>query len=324
MAGGAEFILTGDTMTALVRKGNSHWLLHPQFLTAIDGVRQYTSQPTDDTQMFAGWLPYKTKRWPIASDKLAFKRFAKSTGLSVPDFAVDGKIDIGDVVIKRAISSFGDQIRGPFRSVTESPLDIAQGEYYERFTRGDLLKVWFWNGTPVCAERDKMPFVAGDGVSTLGQLIISRARYSRPYSPQDTGQLLHRCAPLLHYCGVTDATILSKGKRQLIEYRYGSDLMHPRNRRILDLRPEAREDWTHALDGIGRNLYTALPGDLRTNTLFTVDAILDSEQAIWLLEMNSNPTVHPLAYPDMMNSLLSQGAVQESPSPLPSRTPEQA
>jgi hypothetical protein len=48
---------------------------------------------------------------------------------------------------------------------------------------------------------------------------------------------------------------------------------------------------------MGLRLVEAIPPESRPQTLFTVDAVLDREQKLWVLEMNSNPTVHPLAYP---------------------------
>jgi D-alanine-D-alanine ligase-like ATP-grasp enzyme len=36
-----------------------------------------------------------------------------------------------------------------------------------------------------------------------------------------------------------------------------------------------------------------------------VDAIVDGEERIWTLEMNSNPAIHPYAYPVMLDSLFA-------------------
>ena len=304
----AEFILAGDSMQALVRKGNMHWRLRPQFLITIDGTRQYSSTPSDGPQMFAGWFPYETRRWRLASDKLAFKHFAQSAGFQVPDHDVSPTSQMTDVVVKRVASSFGTQVSGPYRTAQEHTIDPSTGEYYERFIFGDLVKIWFWNAEPICAEVDRMPYVMGDGVLNLRQQIIVRARYARNYSDEESRELVKSCAPLLKYYGVTEDTILPRGKEQRIEFRYGSDLMHPRNRRIVDLQSDPLESWAQPIPEIGKTLYGAIPGDLRQHVVYTVDAIRDPAGKLWLLEMNSNPTLHPLVYVPMMRDLLSNAA----------------
>jgi hypothetical protein len=57
---------------------------------------------------------------------------------------------------------------------------------------------------------------------------------------------------------------------------------------------------------IGTTLHQAIPVDIRPRTLFTVDAVVDVDNRIWLLEMNSNPTIHPLCYRSLVSSLFPQ------------------
>jgi hypothetical protein len=47
-----------------------------------------------------------------------------------------------------------------------------------------------------------------------------------------------------------------------------------------------------------------IPAEIRDGTVFTVDAIVDTSNAIWALEMNSNPFLHPAVYELMLRSLL--------------------
>ncbi|HZX85272.1 MAG TPA: hypothetical protein VFF19_16995 [Reyranella sp.] len=37
--------------------------------------------------------------------------------------------------------------------------------------------------------------------------------------------------------------------------------------------------------------------------MFTIDASVDAQSQAWLLEMNSNPMVHPDVYPAMLKSI---------------------
>jgi hypothetical protein len=310
-AAGAEFILAGDSLQVLLRHGSRHWALAPQFLTSLNGVDQYTAELHDETEMFAGWLPYRGKRWPLSDDKLAFKRFAAAAGLLVPNSYTEPAGASGGLIIKRIASSFGRDLQGPFRSSAERPLDHAQAEYYEQFLRGDLLKLWFWNGSPICAEHDQMSFVEGDGVSSIRALVERQLSYrSRPLSTQRRAELLQTCATLLQYLEVGWETVPARGERQLVDFRYTSPLRHPAGRQVLDLTSPREPGWLPMARRAGQRLFAGIPEAVRDTTIFTADAILDESGQVWFLEMNSNPVVHPLLYPHIVESLLGS----ESPT----------
>jgi len=52
----------------------------------------------------------------------------------------------------------------------------------------------------------------------------------------------------------------------------------------------------------GRRLLAAIPPDMRGDTLFTLDAVVNAGDQAWFLEMNSNPMVHPDAYRAMIEN----------------------
>ena len=305
MAAGGEAILPFDSMNALVRRGGGHWVFFPQFLASVNGVRQYHKVLTDDAFMFAGWLPYQLKRWDIASDKLAFKRYAESVGIAIPPYSSAREKSLRGVIVKKAKSSFGAQIRGPFGHSIDAPIDVASGEYYEQFVEGTLVKVWYWNEEPVCAELDRMPSVVGDGISDLRALILARADQTGVSKSAEREKILSQSAPLLRHFGKDMGSVLDKGVRQIVEFRYGSMLMQPADRQVVRIDRASGQAWMAPLWPIGRHLIEAIPPESRPQTLFTVDAVLDSEERLWMLEMNSNPTVHPLAY-----SAIVAGAMQ--------------
>ncbi|MFZ6721375.1 hypothetical protein [Undibacterium sp. Ji49W] len=300
----AEAILNFDTFELFIRKANNNWILYPKFLATINGTRQYTSNISTDINMFAGWLPYKNKHWPIASNKLEFKRFASTVNLPVPEYAVTQQSSLEHVLIKRLNSSFGAQILGPFHSATERQLHLENGEYFEKFIEGDLLKIWYWNGQAVCMERDSMPTVVGDGVATIGELIIRRGSQVKWLSVAEKNKLLKNSETLLTYFKVNAKTVLKKGKTQMVEFRYGSDIMHPNERKIIDIQSTPPKEILTVIEDTGIRLQAAIPQAIRTNTLFTVDAIVDKDNQVWLLEMNCNPAVHPYVYPVMAGSIV--------------------
>ena len=303
-AQGLEVLVELDSMAAFVRKGEKHWVLYSQFLAEVDGLTRYFPTFTDTATHFAGWMPYPNSGWPATRDKLVFKRAAAALGLRVPEFRADDAQEMAEVVVKRSTGSFGEHVHGPFRSSRERALRIADGEYYERFIDGESLKVWYWDGAAVALERDRAPTVTGDGASTLRALIEAQARQGGKLAPEKLAKLLERSADVLRYDGLALEDVLPAGRRQRVEFRYGTPLLRRRDRQNVDLHGNAEPGW-HELHAAALALTSLLPVELRKNALFTVDAIRDGQGRIWFLEMNANPTVHPLVYAHMLQSLQS-------------------
>ena len=303
-AQGVEVLVELESMAAFVRKGEKHWVLYSQFLAEVDGLTRYFPTFTDTATHFAGWMPYPNAGWPATRDKLVFKRAAAGLGLRVPKFQLDEAQEMADVVVKRSAGSFGEHVHGPFRSSGERALRIAEGEYYEQFIDGESLKVWYWDGAAVALERDRVPTVTGDGVSTLHALVETLARKGGQLAPEKLAKVLERSAEVLHYDGLALADILPSGKRQRVEFRYGTPLLRRGDRRDIDLHDNAQAEWSE-LHAVAPALTSLLPVALRKNALFTVDAVRDAQGRIWFLEMNANPTVHPLVYAHMLASLQS-------------------
>ena len=312
-AQGVEVLVELESMRAFLRKDGAHWVLHPQFLTLIDGQPRYVWTFADSATHFAGWRPQQAVNgWPASTDKLVFKRAANKLGLKVPEFWLNNDHDVRDVVVKRAVGSFGQQVHGPYRSGAERPLRIEQGEYYERFIAGDLLKVWFWGGSAVGLECDPMPGVTGDGRSTLRQLLTQRVS-GGPLSADGCEAMLARCATVLAYDGRALDTVLPDGQPQRAEFRYGSSLMSRNERQVVDLRGQVDPQW-RPLQEIAPLLLQLIPEALHPGALFGIDAVRDADGQIWLLEMNSNPFMNPLAYEPMLATLLAQRTGASTPA----------
>lgn len=182
---GADLLFAGDTMQALLRRGPQQVILHPQFLMMAGGVTSRTPALHDASEEFLGWLPYRSKTWPIAVDRIAFHRHAAAAGLPVPRLFTEAGPAVADVVIRRAAPSFAPDVKGPFRRASDQPLDAAGGEFYEAYVEGDALTVWFWDGQPICAELIPAPFVAGDGGATAPTTRTTQA--ARPAGTTPTG-----------------------------------------------------------------------------------------------------------------------------------------
>ncbi len=153
-------------------------------------------------------------------------------------------------------------------------------------------------------ERDRAPTVTGDGVSTLRALIEKLARQGGRIAPEKLAAVVERCAEVLRYDGLGLDDVPAAGQSQRVEFRYGTPLLRRRDRLDVDLHGNAEAQWRE-LHAAAPALTGLLPPELRKNVLFTVDAIRDAEGRIWFLEMNANPTVHPLVYVHMLATLQS-------------------
>lgn len=322
-AAGAELIIAGDHLGAFFRRGAEHRFLLPRFVTPTDAGAVHTPALFAQTHGFAGWLPYPGKRWPIATDRLRFKELARAAGLPAADAFTTPEKAPEDVVVKHAVSSATARVRGPFRAANEQPVDPEQGEYYEPYLEGDRLRLWFWNGKPICAQLDAPPAVIGDGVSPLRDLILHRASYTGPRSEDQGLALLEAAKVFLRFHGRTLDTVLTRGERQAVDLRHGSPLRHPSDRHTIDLRATTDLPWMPVVGKTGAVLFDAIPEPIRASTLFSLDAILDAREQLWLLDMDCDPVVHPLTYPEIVKSLFELGPPEEPttvPSPEPATT----
>ena len=289
---GIQVLVELDSMRAYLRHGDAHGELHPQFLARIDGQVRYLPRFTDEATQFAGWRPEPVPgSWPASTDKLVFKRAAGALGLPVPDFWLDDDTPRHDVLVKSATGSFGEQVHGPYRSSAERPLRVELGEYYERFIDGELVKAWFWGSRAVGLECDPMPTVTGDGAASVRALVDARARVPG-MTDERVARQLARSATLLAFDGGSLDDVPAAGERRRVEFRYGSDVMVQRERRLVDLRGEVEACW-QPLVAMGPLLQRLVPAAQHERVLYAVDAVRDRGGRWFLLEMNSNPFVNP-------------------------------
>lgn len=303
---GAELVFAGETLAALVRRGDRHAVLYPQFLMVQDGEVRRTPALHDQSQIFLGFLPYPSRLWPIALDKLAFKRHAHAAGLPVPDLsdATDG----APVIVRRARPSFEPFARGPFRNANEHVLDRETGEYYERYVAGDALTVWFWNGHPVCAVVVPTPTIVGDGKSPIGELLVRVANRGGTLSPRDLQLQLAETTVLARCAGLELSSVLPDGARFATGIGHGSPLLTTRPYLLVDLAARPEPTWVPVLRKAGQLLQAAIPEEIRSGTLFAVNATLDVQGAPWLHDMDASPYVHPLSYGPILRTILAADA----------------
>ncbi|MCA3176101.1 MAG: hypothetical protein ING36_11290 [Burkholderiales bacterium] len=281
----------------------------PQFY--LEGQKQdsYGLELTPEVTGFIGWLPYFNKRWPHALDKILFKQFVQAQGLRTPEFWLSSESGtVTDVLIKPAKGSFGRGLRGPFRvagSDASARTQLAEHEFYERFFPGRILKVWYWNEQPVCVEIRPALKVKGDGRQSVWNLVqqtfpISERAWSRFLKRQDS------LSDLLAFQGFTWSSVLAAETEVQVDFLYGSSLYAELNDNQNCLQALTGSLLDQQIRAGGAVFCGVIPQEMRAQTLYTVDGMLDDHDNIAWLEMNCNPVLPPDAYPIILNSVFGQ------------------
>jgi hypothetical protein len=304
------------TYAAEVRARNRYYKLYPQFVCSSEGRTRYSIRPEADMTGFVGWLPYFNKRWPIGTGKFPFKEYCQQNGLSTPRMWRKPGEELREFVVKIDSGSFGQGLRGPFRHYDPAHPAHALGDggYFEAFVRGRILKVFYWEDRLVCVEMLDMPSVEGDGSSTVRELV---ARRLGPRTPESEWKVIEE---IVAYGDLKLDAVPAAGRKVMFDFRYGSSghpVTYHNTNALLRMQDSPI---TRQLVECGRVLWQGIPEATRMATLFSVDAIADAEDRVWLLEMNCNPVCHPDVYPYMFEPLFGPvGTAErvEAPAPPP-------
>jgi len=283
-----------------IRYKTETYTLYPQFQLWIDGRRKYIESFADNAEFFIGWRPYPTQHIPLFSDKLKLKHYLSEQEILTPDFSEKIQMPIEDVVVKSKVSCFGEGVKGPFKNSLEHKLNTKDGEYYEKFIPGEIVKVWFWNNRPVCLECLPMPAVTGDGKSTIKTLIQRRAEQRR--RKIDFNQI----ASVLKYYNKNFDSILTENHRQIVDIRYGSALAEMFSYKEIVFTTNKLPELQASLETIGTALFDAVKKGSVPHLAYTVDAIYTDKSELWVLEANANPFIHPQVYVEMLYDILKK------------------
>ena len=309
---GVEANVSLSNGVLLVRGRNRYYRFYPQYLCDDGGRPRFSLEIEPRVRAFVGWRPYFNKRWPIATDKVAFKAYCDQQGLRTPAMWRKPAPGMRDFIVKRTALSFGKGIHGPFQTYDAANPAQAAGEdgFYETFIRGQIVKASYWNESLVALEVKPSPSVSGDGRRTLRELI---AAILRPTTPKDEWQAY---AEVAAYQNLELDSVPARGQSVLVDFRFGTYAEPLTLDNMNALRKAEGSALLRQLRDIGPALNRGIPEELRDCTLFSVDAMLDAEEQLWLLEMNCNPVCHPDCYDAMFHSLF--GAPDATaPAPIP-------
>lgn len=296
--------------TMEVKHRGRYYRMFPMFQGRVQGRLTHLSRLTPDVQGFGGWRPYQTLTHPHSSDKKLFKAWLQECGLRCPqalDF--DGTPPAQDYVLKAPDGSFGVGLFGPFRAGTQpvgpAGEQAARGELFaEQFVPGRMLKVWYWGARPFFAHMQAYPALAGDGRSSVGDLL--RARVALAGLQWDTFPQKPIVLGCLAYQGLDLDDTLAEGQQAWIDFRYGQLYDAPRSslvsdNQLEDLAQRSGEQLQQLGQALARLLQQAFPAPV----VMTVDGLLDDEGRIWWLEMNTNSLLPPEGYAAMFSDLFA-------------------
>ena len=288
------------TLQMQISLGGKSVRFYPQFTTRpAEGDVCFIAQLQPGVDGFVGWYPYQRKVWPAAQNKIAFKQIAQRAKIRIPAWSRQLDDAKGVFLIKSETSSFGLGQRGPYvrklgQDIPDN-LQLADGEYIEQFILGRLLKAWFWDDRLAVLELSPMPFVEGDGVRSVAQLL------QKKLPPNET--FPSSLDSLLRVQGKTQASVPSPSEPVVVDYLYTSPL-NPAATQDHDIFPQSHGTALAAqLASAGQTLWAAIPAELRQGTVMSVDGVVDEKGQIWFLEANCNPQLHPSIYDHMLNAV---------------------
>jgi hypothetical protein len=276
----------------------------PQFTVEIQGGGMaFTSQIQPGIHGFVGWSPFMPKGWPIAQSKLEFKKFAQRVGLRIPAWTHDPKRVKGVYLIKRDISSLGKGQKGPFvASATpqqHSALALDSKEYCEQFIMGQLIKAWYWCDQLAVVELVDMPFVVGNGQSSVAQLVqLATGRHSSAPASE-----------LLAIQALDAQSVPANGQRVCTAYQYmdeSNPALYADYNCLERIQGHPLEAQLHQA---GQLCWQEVPPEQKEGGgASSLDGIVDNLGRIWFLEANCNPLLHPAFYEPMLNAIFQPKA----------------
>jgi hypothetical protein len=286
-----------------IRHNHRFYKFFPQFFCQIQGRLAHAPALSSDAIGFIGWLPYKPLSWELSGDKLAFKRLLTQIEERSPTSWTELLQINADYILKQSVGSFGYELAGPFQAAHAIKQDItahapgARGvTFAEQFVAGDNLKVWFWGAEPFFAHRHAYPEVHGDGVKSLDNLIQERLAHLNTTLANNS---LDKIAmnSVIEYQNLTLDTVPAAGQTVWVDYRYGRRYMLDINHGLSDNAiPTFGPYLMEQIERLGRKLAKELSKQFPAPVLYSIDGVIDTDDQIWWLEMNSNPMFPPEGY----------------------------
>jgi hypothetical protein len=234
--------------------------------------------------------------------------FCARNKVRTPRVYLDAAAATTNVVIKLARPGNSGIVRGPFApgSVPPEYLTASADVICQDFVPGRMLEAWYWDDQLFAVDTRRRPFVVGDGVTCLRELIACncpRADWIDWTAAEDA----------LRFQSQTFDTVLPLGKEVEVDIRFASMLQRPFPP-VNVLKTIVGTPVHEQLLRAGSVFRNAIPEDVRPRSPFVLGAIIDSQQKLWFTDMVTDVQIHPDAYDPMLRGLFGFPA-RAQPSP---------
>ncbi|TFY97055.1 hypothetical protein EZ216_19530 [Ramlibacter humi] len=169
-----------------------------------------------------------------------------------------------------------------------------------------MIKAWFWGSRPFFAHMDPFPEITGDGRSTVEDLL--RRKVGRGRRKWEDFEDLPTARDCLAFQGLRMDDVLEDQRQAWVDFRYGP--------RYAGSKLGATAESDNALDELlrrtgrqlhemGRALAELLRKTMPVPIMLTADGMLDQDNNLWWLEMNTNSLMPPEGYAAMFEDLFA-------------------
>lgn len=121
---------------------------------------------------------------------------------------------------------------------------------------------------------------------------------------------MERAEALRRFCGDSLERVPVRDETVVVDFRYGSALAVREPGQNINLKKAMPAAWSDELRVIGEAGWHGIPAELQEGTIYTVDVVIDADERIWTLEMNSNPFVHPFPYGHLLSRLVKRDTAE--------------
>jgi hypothetical protein len=310
----AQLNLDIKTFNLEVKYRGRYYTMYPTFQEKINDRLVYVTTMPRSSSFFGGWRPYRVVTHTHSISKIPFKKFLCEENIRTPRYIenFDSATELEfDYILKNSKGSFGYQIDGPFRR--QQLIDRAKVQYknqsenifIEQFIEGHIVKIWFWGSRPFYAQLFDFPTITGDGHSTANELLLKRLNQCGiDWGDYSEKEIVIEC---LKFQNFELHDVIDVDRSLWFDYRYGRNYqlyqgITPESDSVLS---DLIEKTGNQISTMGVTLAKLLMREIPLPILVSVDAMLDSNENLWWLEMNTNPVVPPECYQVMFSDLFS-------------------
>lgn len=294
---GLQAQLQFDTLRVEVCGPDRYFEFEPEFATFDPrGPRECSREMLPQSRVFTGWRCAPKKSCDVSVDKGAFMAFCARNGVRTPRTYLRASEANRPVVIKQVRPGERGIVRGPFAPgrIPAACLQAPSEVFIQEFVPGHMLQAWYWDGRLLAVEVRNRPFVVGDGITAIKELIECNS-----LSPDWIDWIAARDA--VEFQGETLDAVLPSGRELAVDIRFYSALQAGGSENVLKtvMGTPVHEQLLRA----GPIFHGAIPEQIRAHTQYVLGAVIDSQQRLWFTDMVTDPRIHPEAYDLMLRHL---------------------